>query len=714
MIFISILTLIVAKALPLLNKQISSIHFTRIASIIFIYTGAITLNCLYIQSIGSGIGIYSGLFHITQISQLIEIFLFIIGGLILIGWPQVLPPLIEGSDRQEVVIKPIKKNISYLSSATSPEQQSLENASARLAFGCFKPDILITSTPAVAPEARVENYSTDYSIIVLFSILGSSLLISSFDLISLYLSIELQSFGLYVLSTLYRDSESSTSAGLKYFLLGAFSSCLILLGSGLIYSYTGVTNFESLYLLNSISDIDQQYVIQGLSLGLIIIFVGFLFKIAAAPLHNWSPDVYDGTPTIVTTWLTIIPKISILILLLELQSQIGIIGGIKTKILSSNGYLTTLASASLRAEVVENMPSLLSTEGLVFLSNTVSASLAPVLVIGLPVLKTLLLISSILSLIIGSLLGLAQIRIKRLLAYSTISHVGFLLLALAINTEQSIDSFLFYLIQYTITNLNIFLIILALTYILYAPAHSTHKCRPAEPASKGCHGNERYSQSDELNFFDLKNNIGNIRDIRYISELKGLFFSNPLLSLSLGICLFSMAGIPPLIGFFSKQFVLYSALQNGYYFISLIAIIVSVISASYYLKIIKILHTPLLVASQPLPKAQAIGGQEFESNVVEDNKAPKLLAKVENLHTTSWPMPEGAPQEAEPFEDNNLDPFIFTTWARPEAEAQNKYTLTNTHSFLISSLTLIILLFFIKPSIILNSTQLLSLSLFYI
>src|SRR5271168_4608715 len=578
MIFISILILIVAKALPLLNKKISSIHFTRIASIIFIYTGAITLNCLYIQSIGSGIGIYSGLFHITQISQLIEIFLFIIGGLILIGWPQVLPPL----PRQGVVRNPINKSLIDLTSARNmaafaPLATTTASALARVAVPTLwawdqrvvakakvdvgqweardevtiKNNVRYQSNVLISPPlsnfiinykgkageqnslesyrlvSSIESYSTDYSIIVLFSILGSSLLISSFDLISLYLSIELQSFGLYVLSTLYRDSESSTSAGLKYFLLGGLSSCLILLGSGLIYSYTGVTNFESLYLLNSISDIDQQYVIQGLSLGLIIIFVGFLFKIAAAPLHNWSPDVYDGTPTIVTTWLTIIPKISILIFLLELQSQIGIIGGIKTKIISSTGYLTT----------VDIMPSFLHIEGLASLGTTLSASLAPVaVVIGLPVLKTLLLISSILSLIIGSLLGLAQIRIKRLLAYSTISHIGFLLLALAINTEQSIDSFLFYLIQYTITNLNVFLIILALTYITYASNHSSY-----------------YATQAGLGLVDLKVNTGslpllqrfetgNIRDIRYISELKGLFFSNPLLSLSLGICLFSMAG----------------------------------------------------------------------------------------------------------------------------------------------------------------------------
>ena len=267
MIFISIITLIAAKALPLF-KKISSIHISRIASIIFIYTGASSFNCFYIQSIGSGIGIYSGLFHITPISQLMEIFLFFIGGCILIGWPQVVHS--DTSTNSGCVFKfngPLY-NYNYNSKSKTTDKNTE-----------FPP--LISS---------LESYSTDYSIIVLFSILGSSLLISSFDLISVYLSIELQSFGLYILATLYRNSESATSAGLKYFLLGGFSSCLILLGIGLIYSYTGLTNFESIYLLNSISGIDQPTVLQGLSLGLIIIFVGFLFKIAAAPLHNWSPE----------------------------------------------------------------------------------------------------------------------------------------------------------------------------------------------------------------------------------------------------------------------------------------------------------------------------------------------------------------------------------------------------------------------------------------
>src|ERR1700733_9659022 len=490
MIFISILMLIVAKALPSLNNKISSIFFTRISAIIFIYAGILSFNSLYIQSIGSGIGIYSGLFHVTQISQLIETFFLIIASLILIGWP--------------LIQKQGSKNI-------------LKN-------------------------------STNYSLIVLFSTLGSSLLISSSDLVSMYLSIELQSFGLYVLSTLYRDSESSTSAGLKYFLLGGLSSCLILLGAGLIYAFTGLTQFESIYSLISVSEIN--YIIQGLSLGLIIIIIGFLFKIAAAPLHNWSPDVYDDTPTIVTIWLTIMPKIAILILLLELQTQIGFIGGLNSLTININGYSEILHSInSLSAQISSNgiiaNISLFSPFNLLKGENSIY------------LLKNLLLISSLLSLIIGTVVGLAQTRIKRLLAYSTISHIGFILLALAINTEQSIDSLLFYIIQYTITNLNIFLIILAIGYI--------------------------------INYKTIINK-GSEKDIKFISELKGLFFSNPILSLSLTICLLSMAGTPPLLGFFSKQFVLYSAIESGYYFMAILGILVSIISASYYLRIIRILH----------------------------------------------------------------------------------------------------------------------------
>jgi NADH-ubiquinone oxidoreductase chain 2 len=549
MLFISILLLIMVMAIPSLKTQISPILFQRLSSIILIYAGALSLNALYIQSIGSGIGIYSGLFHVTFISQVLDIFIFIIGAIILIARPSIVKTILARGYKIERI-----------------EESNYQN-------------------------------TIEYCIIVMFSTLGASLLISSADLISMYLSIELQSFGVYILSTLYRNSESATSAGLKYFLLGSLSSCLILLGSGLIYTFTGLTNFESIYSLLSVSN--NNSIMQGLILGFIFIFVGLLFKISAAPLHNWSPDVYDDSPTIVTIWLTVMPKISILILLLEIYTHVGFFSDLG---LNNNSGIEILDSLTrLNTDIISNVSN--GSENII--------------------IKNLLLISSLLSLIIGTIVGLAQSKIKRLLAYSTISHIGFLLLALAINTEQSIDSFLFYIIQYTITNLNTFLIILALGYII--------------------------NNSVLFN----KGSTVPVKDIRFISELKGQFFSNPLMTLSLTLCLLSMAGTPPLMGFFSKQFVLYSAIENGYYFMAILGILVSIISASYYLRIIRILYTD----SKPTADIQ--------------------ITYIKNIMI--------------PGQSN----------------------ISNFHSLLISILTLIILLFVLKPSILLKSTQLLSLSLFY-
>jgi len=523
-------------AIPSLKGRVPPVLFQRLSTIILIYAGALSLNALYIQSIGSGIGIYSGLFHVTLISQFIEIFIYIIGSAILIA--RALPVYVQ-------ITETLKKEFSY-------------------------------------------KYSIEYSLLIMFSTIGASLLISSSNLISMYLSIELQSFAVYILSTLYRNSESATSAGLKYFLLGSLASCFILLGSGLIYTFSGLTNLESIYNLISVSQ--SSNIIQGIALGFIFIFAGFLLKVAAAPLHNWAPDVYDDSPTLVTIWLTIMPKISILIFILEVFTQI--------------------TSVSPILESIETSLVLGSLEGMQGL--------------GINTIKYLLLISSLFSLIIGTVVGLAQIRIKRLLAYSTISHIGFILLALAINSKQSIDSFIFYIFQYTLTNLNTFLILLAIGYIL---------------------NNKTIYKKGVL----IATNIG--KDIKYISEFKGIFFSNPILSISLTICLLSMAGTPPLLGFFSKQFVLYSAIESGYYFMSISGILVSIISASYYLRIIRILHT------------------EIDLN--------KSLNDVGDSHLTN-----------------------------------TKVSISNIHSLTISSLTLLILFFIFKPSILLKSTQLLSLSIF--
>jgi len=570
MLFLSLLTLIVAMALPNLNIGLHPVLITRLTTLIFVYSALLSLNVSFIQSIESGIGIYSGLFHVSTISQLLDTFLLIIASLVLIAWPLINNTTVASST-----------NIGNLRTVGKTENNKIENI----------------------------NYAAEYSLIVLFSTLGSTLLISSFDLVTMYLSIELQSFGLYILATLYRYSESASNAGLKYFLLGGLSSCLILLGAGLIYTFTGLTNFESIYSLISVSDSTTLIGGGGFTLGFILIIAGFLFKIAAAPLHNWSPDVYDDSPTIVTIWLTIMPKIAILIFLLEFITQ-------ATPTVGAVVYGGGITDISVLIENTSLKGAIASWQGggnLIY------------------IVKNLLLISSLLSLIIGTVVGLAQSRIKRLLAYSTISHVGFILLALAINTEQSIESLLFYIIQYSITNLTTFLIIIALGYII----HNTVNTKTHDKSSGA----------------DKK---GSATDIGLIVELKGQFYSNPLLSLSLSICLFSMAGVPPLIGFFSKQFVLYSAVQSGYYFMAIVAIIVSVVSASYYLKIIRLLHS------------------EADINI--------SLSTTENTTTTTT-MSGGA-------------------------------VITNFHSFLISTLTLTILLFVLKPSIILNSTQLLSLSLY--
>ena len=611
MLFISIISIIVAVALPAV--KISPLLFTRITSIILVFSGVLSFNSLYAQSIGSGVGIYSGLFQVTFLSQSIETFIYFMAALILVPWAY---------------------NTSF--SRESTRAQILDTARPSIASTTSKPNLeLKLVNNFVSPRV------SEYSLIILFTTLGASLLISSADLVSMYLSIELQSFAVYILATLYRDSEAATSAGLKYFLLGGLSSCFILLGSGLIYAFTGLTNFESIYSLMSVTpSLGGNSTSQGILLGLVIIVAGFLFKIAAAPFHNWAPDVYDDVPTMVTTWLTVMPKISIVIFLLEIQSGTG---------LSIESLSLQLPTAPEGWLVIQGASSLL----------------------GLNVFKNLLLLSSLLSLIIGTVVGLAQPKIKRLLAYSTISHVGFLLLALAVNTEQSIESLIFYLVQYSLTNFNAFLLLLAFGYILHSitlakNSNSSTASSLPSPAKAGA--------------------SAEVIDIKYITQLKGQFYSNPLLSLSLAICLFSMAGIPPLMGFFAKQQVLYSASHSGYYFISLVAILVSVISASYYLKIIKVMHFDAASAAGSSPSPAEGAG------------APVLPSS-----------PSAGQDEALPSSSPSL---MAGQGAGVAGEEKVNVELSNSHTFIISSLTLTILLFILKPSIILNSTHLLALSIF--
>jgi len=659
------------------QTQITPIFFTRIAALAFIYSGVLTFNALHIQSIGSGIGIYSGLFQVTYYSLFFETFLYAVGAIILLSWPlfnshSSLDILNSSSSaaKDSILNTANSLNITTDFNFLNKISNSVNRAGGGLEF--------ITSI-TTSKESR------EYSLIALFSSLGGSLLLSSGDLLSMYLSIELQSFGLYILATIYRESGSATSAGLKYFLLGGLSSCLILLGLALVYAFTGLTSFESLYSLLSVLSIskgsvlglsslvtevdpfslenlnntplslngalngreetfsffssylsERENISQGISLGLILIVVGFLFKIAGAPFHNWAPDVYDESPTNVTIWLTIMPKLSIILLLLELEMGISL-NIYQPLIAESSGSLSTLFDSSL--------PVTIQNGGMAYYSLGVGESTSVLL-------KNIFLLSSLLSLIVGTVVGLAQIRIKRLLAYSTVSHIGFLLLALAISTEQSTESLIFYLIQYTITNLNTFFILLAFGYIINSLISST------------------YINSD----------------IKFIFNLKGQFLSNPILSLSLAVSLFSMAGIPPLIGFFGKQSVLYSAIGNGYYFMAFVAIVVSVISASYYLRIIRELH------SDSEKDTSDTGSMTMsESEVKTIGRSSTLLKFYKN--------------------DSSFVPHL--SLRDGVAANYTHLSLTNTHAFIIAFLTLSILFYVLKPSILLNSAVLSTLSLFY-
>jgi len=416
------------------------------------------------------VGIFNGLFQVTAVTQGIDLFIYIVSALVLfLSETQVLKYRLNNEEPA-----------SSTSGSSNVEVQSIG----------FSPWGALSSLAGLPP--RTFKILAEHSIIVLFSVLGIISLISSSDFITIFLSIELQSFTVYILATLYRDSQSATSAGLKYFLLGSLSSAIILLGSGLVYGYTGLTSFEGLYMLCSTTVVNQY-----IEFSVLLIIVGLLFKVAAAPFHNYAPDVYDGVPTIVTAWLTTMPKISLFLFLLEFQ-------------------------------------------GFALLSNWSTWT-------------QLLLFSSMLSFIVGALGGLSQYRVKRLLAYSSISHVGFLILALAVNSVSSVNSLLFYLVQYSLTNVLIFFVLIGFGTVLVNTV-------------------DRYSP------------------VQFISQLKGQFHVNPLLSTSLMISLISLTGIPPLVGFFPKMQVLYSSLSEGYYFLTIIAIIASVISAAYYLSIIRVIY----------------------------------------------------------------------------------------------------------------------------
>jgi len=501
MLLQSLILLLLSNSIT--SRRDKSILYSRVTITILLISAFIAYDNLSLLFLAKGIGIFGGLFHTTATTNFFHLFIFLITSVIL---------LLTSFYPRKV----------WLKEYSSP---------TRLLF-----TKLVYYGTLLLNKMGEQFKIIEYSLIILFIVTGSVFLISTSDLVSIFLSIELQSYGLYLLSTIYRDSEPATSGGLMYFLLGGLSSCFILLGTALLYANSGTTNLDSLYIITSISNVSKDnltgllywYKSYYIHISLLFIAVGFLFKVSAAPFHFWSPDVYDAIPTVVTTFVAIIAKISIFIFLLEL----------------------------------------------------VHYTSKPILDLDFSWTNSLLL-SSLLSLVVGTVVGLTQSRIKRLFAFSTISHVGFILLGLSIHTVESTQAFIFYLIQYSISNLNAFILLLTIGYSLYCYVDNTNSTKNI---GKEQDSNEKQQDSNENN--------GNLTDvnnspIQLIDQLKGYYFINPVIALSLGLTLFSFAGIPPLIGFFGKQMILSAAIDNGYIFMSLVAILTSVISAVYYLAIIK-------------------------------------------------------------------------------------------------------------------------------
>ena len=386
MLTISLISFILA--VPLFAHKITATVFTRIVAIVLFYSAILTWNSLYYLPLSQGgVGLYSGLFHVSTTTLAFQILVCVVGAILLAGW--------------------------------GPTTSSLKLGNSKVG---------IERSVSINTNFVHVNTINEYSMIVLFSVLGSVLLISSYNFLSMYMGIELQSFAAYILCSLYRNSQSATFAGLKYFLLGSLASGIIVLGTAIIYAGTGITGFDDLATLISVGDISSAntYVTLSIAGGLLLIGIGYIFKVGAAPLYNWAPDVYDGVPTIITSWVSTMPKIGILVFLLNLS------------------FIVTGYDLSWNTEFLQG-------------SDLFTSYAKP--------FQTLLLVSSVLSFIVGSIVGLSQVRIKRLLTFSTINHVGFLLLALAVSTEESVEGFVFYLVQYSLTNVNTFLTILAFGYI---------------------------------------------------------------------------------------------------------------------------------------------------------------------------------------------------------------------------------------------------------
>ena len=326
-------------------------------------------------------------------------------------------------------------------------------------------------------------FKIEYPILVLCSILGMLVMIGSYDLIVFYIGLELQSLSLYVLAAFNRGNIKSSEAGLKYFVLSALSSGILLYGCSLIYGYSGSTNFNLIAENILLSEYGNVF-------GLVFILTGLAFKISAVPFHMWAPDVYEGSPTSVTLFFAIVPKVAALTVFIRF-------------------LYVPFESLIDQWQII-----------IIFLSLA--------------------------SMIFGAIAAIGQKNLKRLIAYSSIGHMGYALAGLAVGTNSGIQNSIIYICIYLIMNLGFFCCLFML---------------------------KRNNQ-----FFDN------------LDDLSGLSKNHPLISLSLLILLFSLAGIPPLAGFFAKFYIFMSVIEKSMYFLAIVGLISTVISAFYYLKIIKIIY----------------------------------------------------------------------------------------------------------------------------
>ncbi|WP_274628574.1 NADH-quinone oxidoreductase subunit NuoN [Arvimicrobium flavum] len=333
--------------------------------------------------------------------------------------------------------------------------------------------------------AKAEKFDKfEFPVLILLCTLGMMLMISANDMMSLYLGLELQSLAIYVLAAINRDSLRSTEAGLKYFVLGALSSGMLLYGISLVYGYTGNTSFDA--VAAALSGGERQL---GLVFGLVFVLAGLAFKISAVPFHMWTPDVYEGAPTPVTAFLAAAPKMAAMALIVR---------------------VTTGAFEPIAADW-----------------------------------QQIVVFIAIASMVLGSFAAIGQKNIKRLMAYSSIGHMGYALVGLAANTEAGIRGVVIYMLIYLVMTLGTFAFILA-----------------------------------------MRRKDGNVEQI---SDLAGLSATNPVMATILTILMFSLAGIPPLAGFWGKWYVFLAAIDANLIALAVLGVLASVVGAYYYLRIIKIM-----------------------------------------------------------------------------------------------------------------------------